>query len=104
MTESGLSLVGEYTPLGVSISFNLFFIIMYVKGLLVSRSHYMDQVKISDSWQQAYEKSEDTKRDQGELLKKLIVVSDTMERVLNAFPVNNAAPNHSVENGGGDSA
>lgn len=89
MSESGLSILGQYTPLSISLSLNIFFIISYIKGFLISRAHYQDQVKISDSWQSAWEKSEDTKHDQAELLKKLIVTSDTMERVLNAFPRNN---------------
>lgn len=98
MSETVLSNLGQYSPLGVSLTFNLFFMFSYFKGFLVSRSHYMDQVDISHSWQQAWEKSEDTKHDQAELLKNLIVVSGTMEKVLNAFPYNNTTPT------GGDSA
>lgn len=95
---------GQYGLFALSLSLNFFFFVQYIRGALVSRSHYEDQVKISESWQQAWGKSEETKSDQAELLKKLTVVSDTMERVLNAFPVNNAAPTHVVDNGGGDSA
>lgn len=86
MDVLNLPIWGQLSFLGLSIGLNVYFIIRRVMGDLVSAAELIRAQQVTDTFRQAWEKSEETKHEAAQLLTKLTVTAETMERVLNALP------------------
>ncbi len=72
--------------LGISLGFNIFIIIEFVRGTWTSRKN-LDQVqKISDQYQQAWEKAMENQAKSTDILSRLTVVADTIEHFIKSMP------------------
>jgi hypothetical protein len=81
-----IPLWGQWGLLGFSMGLVLFFMVQFIRGELVSRKQLEDAQRASDSWQHAWEVSQQTNHEVVALLGQLTVTTQTMERVLNALP------------------
>lgn len=100
-----IPLWGSFSVIGVLVGIIVTVIVLLFRGDLTTRKH-LDQVfKISESWQKAWEVSEQTKQGQAEVLNKLLVGQDTMLRILESRPLDRV-PNvtSSDEDKAGDSS
>lgn len=86
MTLLEIPLWGQWGILGMSLGFNLFILVSIVRGVLVPYNRVEDANKNTDRWQQGFENSEQTKHEVIDLMRQLMVTSQTMERILNALP------------------
>ena len=87
---------GSFSVIGVLVGIIVTVMIMDLRGDRVSRKQ-LDQVqKIADTFQKAWEISEQTKEGLVDVLNKLTVGQDTILRILQSYPPS------SEDEGGGD--
>lgn len=86
MGELGLPVWGVGTLVGLPLTALLFIFVRYIQGEIVSRKQLEDKQKVADSWQHAWEVSQETNHAVMELLQQLTVTAQTMEKVLKALP------------------
>jgi hypothetical protein len=86
MGELGLPVWGVGTLVGLPLTALIFIFVRYIQGEIVSRKQLEDKQKVADSWQHAWEVSQETNHAATDLLKQLTVTAQTMEKVLQALP------------------
>lgn len=87
MGELGLPVWGIGALVGLPLTVLLFICVRYIQGEIVSRKQLEDKQRVADSWQHAWEVSQETNHAATDLLKQLTITAQTMERVLNALPL-----------------
>jgi hypothetical protein len=83
---AGIPLVGQLTLVGLSFSLNLFGLVQYIRGELVSRKHVEEVQKMADQWQHAWEVSMQTQAANALALERMTVLADTFEHFLTSLP------------------
>lgn len=58
----------------------------YIRGDIVTRKHYEDQVKITEQWQRAWEVSQQTQSNQAEQMKTMGTLTETLKHFLESLP------------------
>ena len=81
-----IPLWGQFGILGLSLGLNLFFIIQLARGVFVPYNRVEAEQKNTALWQHAWEVKEQTTAEATELVKQLIVVGQTAEKLMNALP------------------
>lgn len=77
---------GQWGILGISMGFNIFIAVEFIRGSWTSRRN-LDQVqKMADTWQNAYFVSDKKWEAVGPTLNNLVVTSDTILRIIQAAP------------------
>lgn len=86
MELSAIPIWGQYGLVGLSLSLNIFFIVQFLRGEIVTRKE-LDQVqRMSDTWQKGWEVSQQNQSLWSELASRFGVVADTMEHLLTSLP------------------
>ena len=86
MDMLALPLWGQLSILGLSIGLNVFFITLLARGSLVPYNRVEAEQKNTALWQHAWEVKEQTTAEATELVKQLIVVGQTAEKLMNSLP------------------
>jgi hypothetical protein len=86
MGELGLPTWGIGTLVGLPLTILLFVFVQFMRDEFVSRKRLQDVQKVADSWQHAWEVSQQTNHDVSQLLGQMVVTAQTMEKVLKAMP------------------
>lgn len=86
MDMLAIPLWGQLSVLGLSIGLNVFFITQMARGMLVPYNRVEAEQKNTALWQHAWEVKEQTTAEATELVKQLIVVGQTAEKLMNALP------------------
>jgi hypothetical protein len=86
METLAIPLWGQLSIMGLSLGLNVFFITQLARGLLVPYNRVEAEQKNTDRWQHAWEIGDQSKHEATDLAKQLLVVGQSMEKVLNALP------------------
>lgn len=87
MGELGLPVWGVATLVGLPLTVLIFIGIQALRGEFVTRRQLDAVQKIADTFQKAWEVSEQGKHEALALASQLTVTAQTMEKVLNALPL-----------------
>lgn len=86
METLAIPLWGQLSIMGLSLGLNVFFITRMAMGLTVPYNRVEAEQKNTALWQHAWEVKEQTTAEATELVKQLIVVGETAEKLMNALP------------------
>lgn len=86
METLAIPLWGQLSIMGLSLGLNVFFITQIARGMLVPYNRVEAEQKNTALWQHAWEVKEQTTAEATELVKQLIVVGETAEKLMNALP------------------
>lgn len=86
METLAIPLWGQLSIMGLSLGLNVFFITQLARGMLVPYNRVEAEQKNTALWQHAWEVKEQTTAEATELVKQLIIVGETAEKLMNALP------------------
>lgn len=97
MGELGMPVWGIATLAGLPLTLLIFIGIQALRGEFVTRKQLDAVQKIADTFQKAWEVSEQGKHEALALANQLTVTAQTMEKVLNALPLASTTHSYSEE-------
>lgn len=86
METLAIPLWGQLSIMGLSLGLNVFFITQMARGMLVPYNRVEAEQKNTALWQHAWEVKEQTSAESTELVKQLLIVGQTAEKLMNALP------------------
>lgn len=75
----------QWSIFGLSFSLNVFLLVQFIRGELVSRKQVDAIERVGQGYQKAWEISENTKQEGADVLKHLVASSDTALQILQAL-------------------
>lgn len=86
MGELGLPTWGVATLVGLPLTILVFLLVQAIRGEFVSRRQMEAVQKVADSWQHAWEVSQQTQADQATALTRMTTLTDVFEHFIESLP------------------
>ena len=86
MVGLGLPTWGIATLVGLPLTILLYIMLQFFKGEFVHRRHLESVQKVADSWQHAWDVSQQTQAEQAAAINRMTELSDVFEHFIKSLP------------------
>ena len=83
---SDLPVWGQLSLFGFSLSINVYFATMWIRGKIVSLQQLETAMRMADTWQKGWETSQANETRLGEAVVRLTGLTDVFEHFINSLP------------------